>query len=80
MAVALVTVGWWSGNIISGELSPFLLTSLGTAGTLLLHSGVCVLAFLFILLLLPETKVCIWDVIFNCSFLLLIHISHHTCN
>ena len=58
IAVAIVTVGWWSGNIVIGELSPFLLTSLGTAGTLLLHSGVCVLVFFFVLLLLPETRVC----------------------
>ena len=57
MAVAVSFTGWWSGNIIVGEVSPFLLTSLGTAGTLLLHSGVCVLVFLLVLLLLPETRV-----------------------
>ena len=57
VAVAISTTGWWCGNIVSGELSPFLLTSLGTAGTLLLHSGVCVLVLFFVLFLLPETKV-----------------------
>ncbi len=50
--------GWWVGNIVSGQISPFLLSSpLGTAGTLLLHAAICALVFVFVLLLLPETKV-----------------------
>ena len=56
--VSLASAGWWVGNIVSGEISPFLLSSsLGTAGTLLLHAVICALIFVFILLLLPETKV-----------------------
>ena len=41
-----------------GELGPVLLSSpLKTSGTLYLLSGMCLLAFLHVLLLLPETKV-----------------------
>ena len=56
--MSVASVGWWVGNIVSGEISPFLLSSsLGTAGTLLLDTIICALIFIFVLLLLPETKV-----------------------
>lgn len=58
VASSLAFCGWWLGNIVSGELSPILLSStLGTAGTLLLHATVCAIVVLFVLLLIPETKV-----------------------
>ncbi len=58
LSVSVAAVGWWIGNIVSGQISPFLLSSpLGTAGTLLLHAAICALVFIFVLLLLPETKV-----------------------
>ena len=41
-----------------GEVGPILLSSpLKTAGTFYLLSGMCLVAFLHVLLLLPETKV-----------------------
>ena len=56
--MSVAAIGWWVGNIVSGQLSPFLLSSpLGTAGTLLLHVAICAIVFVFVLLLLPETKV-----------------------
>lgn len=59
ISVAVVSAGWWSGNIVSGEIAPFLLSSpLGTSGTLFLHAGLCGLVFVYILFLIPETKVC----------------------
>ena len=61
ISVAIVSAGWWSGNIVSGEISPFLLSSpLGTSGTLFLHAGLCGLVFVYILFLIPETKVCVY--------------------
>ncbi|XP_064397042.1 glucose transporter GlcP-like isoform X3 [Halichondria panicea] len=57
LSVSVASVGWWLGTILSGEISPFLLSSsLGTAGTLILHAVICALGFIFVLLLLPETK------------------------
>ncbi len=61
LSVSVASVGWWLGTILSGEISPFLLSSsLGTAGTLILHAVICALGFIFVLLLLPETKVKLW--------------------
>ncbi|XP_064397047.1 glucose transporter GlcP-like isoform X2 [Halichondria panicea] len=56
LSLSVASSGWWVGTILSGEISPFLLSSsLGTAGTLLLHAVICALIFIFVLLLLPET-------------------------
>ncbi len=61
LSVSVASVGWWVGTILSGEISPFLLSSrMGTAGTLLLHAVICALSFIFVLLFLPETKVKLW--------------------
>ncbi len=67
LSVSVAYVGFWVGNLLSGVISPFLLSShLGTAGTLLLHAVICALVFIFVLLLLPETKVCVGIAVSAC--------------
>ena len=58
MGIALGLLGWWGGTFLMGQVGPVLLSSpLKTDGTFYLLSGMCLLAFLHVLLLLPETKV-----------------------
>ena len=58
VGAALGQLGWWSGTFLMGEIGPILLSSpLRTSGTFYLFSGMCLLAFLHVLLLIPETKV-----------------------
>lgn len=55
---ALGQLGWWGGTFLMGEIGPVLISSpLRTFGTFYLLSGMCLLAFLHVLFLLPETKV-----------------------
>lgn len=61
-AVSITTAANWIGNFTIAMATPLLLGSNwgllpGTAGTFLLLSGFLVTAFLFVLLMLPETKV-----------------------
>ena len=52
------TSGFWIGNILVGEVSPLLINStLKVSGTLILFALGSFILFLFILFLLPETKV-----------------------
>ncbi len=75
LSVSVASVGWWVGTILSGEISPFLLSSrLGTAGTLLLHAVICALSFIFVLLFLPETKVKLWHLRATYRFSILIEL------
>lgn len=58
IGAALGQLGWWSGTVFMGEIGPILLSSqLRTSGTFYLFAGMCFLAFLHALLLIPETKV-----------------------
>ena len=58
IGAALGQLGWWSGTVFMGEVGPVLLSSpLQTSGTFDLFTGMCFLAFLHALLLIPETKV-----------------------
>ena len=58
IGAALGQLGWWSGTVFMGEVGPVLLSSpLQTSGTFYLFAGMCFLAFLHALLLIPETKV-----------------------
>ena len=60
IGAALGQLGWWSGTVFMGEVGPVLLSSpLQTSGTFYLFAGMCFLAFLHALLLIPETKVII---------------------
>ena len=61
-AVSITTAANWIGNFTIAMATPLLLGSNwgllpGTAGTFLLLSGFLIAAFLFVLLMLPETKV-----------------------
>lgn len=62
IGAALGQLGWWSGTVFMGEVGPVLLSSpLRTSGTFYIFAGMCFLAFLHALLLIPETKVTIID-------------------
>lgn len=57
-AVSITTSANWLGNFLVAMLTPILLaSSLGIHGTFYLLSAILALAFLFVLLTLPETKV-----------------------
>lgn len=58
ISAALSQLGWWGGIILLGEIGPVLISSpLKTSGTFYLLSGACLMAFLHVLLFIPETKV-----------------------
>ena len=58
VAVSITTAANWTGNFIIALVTPILLNSvLRTFGTFYLLAGLLVLATLFVLLCLPETKV-----------------------
>ena len=58
ISASLSQIGWWGGILLLGEIGPILISSpLKSSGTLYLLSGMCLLAFVHILLLIPETKV-----------------------
>lgn len=59
LAGSITTVVYWLGNTLVAQLSPVLLASpqIRTQGTLYILAGVNITAFLFVLLVLPETKV-----------------------
>ena len=60
ISAALSQIGWWGGIFLLGEIGPILISSpLKTSGTLYFLSGMCLLAFLHVLFLIPETKVII---------------------
>ena len=62
ISAALSQIGWWSGIILLDEVGPILISSrLRTYGTFYLLSGMCLLAFLHVLFLIPETKVIVVD-------------------
>ena len=57
LSAALSQLGWWGGIFLLGEVGPVLLSSpLKTSGTFYFLSGMCLLAFLHVLVLIPETK------------------------
>ncbi len=57
VSVSITTSANWLGNFVVAMLTPILLVSdLGISGTFFLLAGILVLAFLFVLLVLPETK------------------------
>ena len=58
ISAALSQLGWWGGILVLGQIGPVLIASpLKTSGTFYIFSGMCLLAFLHSLLLIPETKV-----------------------
>ena len=60
IGVALSQLGWWGGTFLMGEVGPVLFSSpLKIPGTFYLFAVLYILAFLHVLLLLPETKVCV---------------------
>ena len=71
ITVAISTTGWWGGTIVVTQLSPIILSSaLGAFGILYLIAGVTAMLTVYVLLLIPETKVR------ECS---LYKILHHSC-
>lgn len=58
VGTALGQVGWWGGTFLMSEIGPVLLSSpLRTYGTFYLLTGICALSYLYVLFLVPETKV-----------------------
>ncbi len=56
--VSVTNTGFWIGIVIGNQISPILANSaLNISGTLFLFSGITFLFLLFVLFLLPETKV-----------------------
>ena len=73
IGAALGQLGWWSGTVFMGEIGPVLLSSpLQTSGTFYLFAGMCFLAFLHALLLVPETKV------INCRLIMHQYLDYYT--
>ncbi len=57
ISVSITTSSSWVGNLIGTQIAPLLFESrLQLFGTFYLLAGINLLAFLFILLTLPETK------------------------
>ena len=62
VGAALGQVGWWGGTFLMSEIGPVLLSSpLRTYGTFYLLTGICALSYLYVLFLVPETKVSVAD-------------------
>eukprot|EP00045_Choanoeca_perplexa_P009769 m.95568 g.95568 ORF g.95568 m.95568 type:complete len:591 (-) comp15022_c0_seq1:135-1907(-) len=55
-AVSIATIFNWLGNLVVSASFLSLLDGIGFSGTFFLYSGVGVLAFFFVLLVVPETK------------------------
>ena len=55
---SLANLSWWFGNILFAQLTPVLLASpLQTHGTFYLFATAQIVAFFYVLFLIPETKV-----------------------
>ena len=66
--MSLTTSGNWIGNFVVAMATPILLgSSLGTSGTFYILGGLLLLAFLFVLFSLPETKVTLTVAIVACE-------------
>ena len=61
-AVSITTAGNWTGNFLVAMLTPVLIlcSPLDIHGTFYLLSGALLMGFFFVLLTLPETKVCLF--------------------
>ncbi len=56
--VSVSSTGFWLGIIIANQIGPVLISSpLNIAGTILLFSSIVLFLFVYILLMMPETKV-----------------------
>jgi SP family arabinose:H+ symporter-like MFS transporter len=55
-AMAISIMVMWIADTIVGQLTPILLKSIGTAFTFWLFAGFCLIAFITVYKLLPETK------------------------
>ncbi|MFL5744119.1 MAG: MFS transporter [Niastella sp.] len=55
-AMAISIMVMWMADTIVGQLTPILLKSIGTAFTFWLFAGFCLIAFITVYKLLPETK------------------------
>ncbi|MDF9796405.1 sugar porter (SP) family MFS transporter [Catalinimonas alkaloidigena] len=56
IAMAIATTSLWVASFILTYTFPILNSSLGTYGTFLLYSAICLAGFVFVLRTLPETK------------------------
>jgi SP family arabinose:H+ symporter-like MFS transporter len=54
MAISIMVM--WIADTIVGQLTPVFLKSIGTAWTFWLFAGCCLIAFIVVYKLLPETK------------------------
>jgi sugar porter (SP) family MFS transporter len=55
-AMSIGTFALWSANAVVGQLFPWMLENIGSAGTFWLFAGICSPAFFFVWKVLPETK------------------------
>ena len=56
LAMAVATLALWLSNFVVTYTFPIMTERLGTAATLLTYAGACVLAFMYTLWRVPETK------------------------
>ena len=69
ISAALSQIGFWGGVLLLGEVGPVFLSSpLKTSGTFYLLGGMCFLASLYVLLLIPETKVAFLFCYMQCRY------------
>ncbi|RWR92919.1 monosaccharide-sensing protein 2 [Cinnamomum micranthum f. kanehirae] len=56
VCIAICALTFWIGDIIVTYTLPVMLTSIGLAGIFGIYAAVCVIAFVFVFLKVPETK------------------------
>lgn len=55
-AASIATFALWGGNFFVSQFFPILVDEIGSSATFYLFAGVCAVALLFVLTLVPETK------------------------
>lgn len=56
VCIAICALTFWAGDIIVTYTLPVMLTAIGLAGVFGIYAVVCVFAFIFVFLKVPETK------------------------
>ena len=56
MAMSVATLSLWTADFIVAYTFPQLVVFLGTSATLLVYASFCIVAFIYVLLMVQETK------------------------
>lgn len=55
-AASIATVALWGGNFFVSQFFPILVDGIGSSATFYIFAGICAVALLFVITLVPETK------------------------